>query len=133
MVSPKYGVGLLSLAGAALAQVTIYGQTPLAQTKTDGSWSAMTTLAAYNDTFLTPPAAPNPAANNNFALQLTKEAAQVEGISIAHNGPSFYGFSIEMSVITQIRECQAFVFFSAHLLYEEALAFAWKFLADVNK
>ncbi|KAJ2932239.1 hypothetical protein H1R20_g4863, partial [Candolleomyces eurysporus] len=92
---------VLTLTSTSLG-VTIYGQLPLGQTQTEGPWATTTALAAYNDTRLIPPAVPNPAINRNFAVQLQRDAAQVPGLSLPHVGPSFYGFSIEMSVITQV-------------------------------
>lgn len=96
---PMCGLVLLACLSGALAQVTIYGQLPLGQVMTNLS---TTTPAAYNDTVLVPPPVPNPAINNNFALQLQKDATAQGGLSVPHNGPSFYGFSIEMSVVTQL-------------------------------
>ncbi|KAF6757669.1 hypothetical protein DFP72DRAFT_890314 [Ephemerocybe angulata] len=77
---PMRGLVLLACLSRALAQVTVYGQLPLGQVMANLS---TTTPAAYNDTVL-------------------KDATAQGGLSVPHNGPSFYGFSIEMSVVTQL-------------------------------
>lgn len=80
--------------------VTIYGQTPLGFTQSaSGAASSYTGLPAYNTTILTPPVispAPSP-----YSLQLTNNVSAVKGVSIPVKG-SFYGFSIEFSVVNQI-------------------------------
>ncbi|KJA24887.1 glycoside hydrolase family 79 protein [Hypholoma sublateritium FD-334 SS-4] len=98
---------LLCSAFSAAHAVTVYGQIPLAQTAvataTDSSAATQTTLAAYDRTELTPPAlpSPNPGANA-YTLSLEKSAASVQGLSIPHVGGGFWGFSIEMSVVSQV-------------------------------
>ncbi|KAJ3506310.1 hypothetical protein NLJ89_g6943 [Agrocybe chaxingu] len=84
--------------------VTVYGQIPLAQTitPTDPAAPAATTLAAYNRTLLNPPALPNPLPATTYELPLQRDAAAASGISIPHVGGGFWGFSIEMSVISQV-------------------------------
>ncbi|KXN83267.1 hypothetical protein AN958_01638 [Leucoagaricus sp. SymC.cos] len=90
----------LLLVGKANARVTVYGQAPLAQTKTAAN-AATTTLAAYNDTELVPP--PLPTAHlREFKVDLQRDAVNVPGLSIPHKTASFFGFSIEMSVINQV-------------------------------
>ncbi|RXW22272.1 hypothetical protein EST38_g3572 [Candolleomyces aberdarensis] len=79
----------------------VYGQIPLGQTRSADNPQA-TKAAAYNDTLLTPPAVPSPAPVPNFQLQLQRDAANTPGLSIPHNGGAFWGFSIEMSVISQV-------------------------------
>jgi hypothetical protein len=97
----------LTGASAALAQVTVYGQIPLGQTASTAAFQTTTIRAAYNTTRLSVPALPEGAEgiSNDFVVQLAREAGAVPGISIPHEGASFYGFSIEMSVINQVREC----------------------------
>ncbi|KAF9649324.1 glycoside hydrolase family 79 protein [Thelephora ganbajun] len=79
--------------------VTVYGQGPLGATRTiqpDASWTG---LPAYDPTTLTPPVVsplPTP-----YFLQLTSDVNAVGGVSIPIKG-SFYGFSIEVSVVDQI-------------------------------
>ncbi|KAF9051566.1 glycoside hydrolase family 79 protein [Panaeolus papilionaceus] len=92
-----------------IAAVTVYGLTPLGQmplnptaTPTDAAPPVQTTLAAYNNTELIPPPIPNPAPATAFTLTLQQQAAGVPFLSIPHVGPSFWGFSIEMSVLTQV-------------------------------
>ena len=99
---------VLCSAFSAAHAVTVYGQIPLAQTvsatatATDSSAATATTLAAYDKTELTPPAlpSPNPGANA-YTLSLEKSAASVQGLSIPHVGGGFWGFSIEMSGVSQ--------------------------------
>jgi hypothetical protein len=89
------------------AQVTIYGQTPLGQIGSETATAAdaaMTTLAAYNDTILEAPGIPDPAPPTQFTLELQADSGAVTGLSIPHRSGSLWGFSIEMSVLTQICE-----------------------------
>lgn len=81
--------------------VTVYGQTPLGVTQTAQPGSAYTGLPAYDTTTLTPPViSPLP---GPYSLQLTSDVNAVGGVSIPING-TFFGFSIEVSVATQICE-----------------------------
>lgn len=104
---------LLCSALSTAHAVTVYGQIPLAQTvvatatATESSTlvATETGLAAYDKTELTPPALPNPNPGANaYTLSLEKSAASVQGLSIPHVGGGFWGFSIEMSVVSQICE-----------------------------
>ena len=89
----------------AQAQVTVYGQTAFGLTaSTSSSYVPTTTPAAYNNTRLVPPPITSPAPANAFTLTLQESATAVNGLSIPHVGGSFWGFSIEMSVISQVRE-----------------------------
>ena len=97
-----YLAALLSVFSTAQA-VTVYGQIPLAQTFT-AARPVQTVLAAYNDTQLTPPPVPNPAPARQFTLTLQHDATAVNGLSMPHVGLSFFGFSIEMSVVSQVRK-----------------------------
>jgi len=90
--------------------VTVYGQIPLQQTYT-AARASPTVLAAYNDTQLAPPPVPNPPPPRQFSLTLQHDAAAVPGLSIPHIGTSFFGFSIEMSVISQVCKCPFFLLF----------------------
>lgn len=86
-------------------QITVYSQVPLGQMGSETSTSAdpaATTLAAYNDTLLQPPPVPNPAPPTQFTLELQTNAGAVTGLSIPHQDGSLWGFSIEMSVVTQV-------------------------------
>jgi hypothetical protein len=89
----------LGMLGAARASVTVYGQVPI------GISSALaptgTVAAAYNDTTLQPPAVPSPAPPTAFTLSLQAANKTVSGLSIPIHG-TFFGFSVEMSVITQL-------------------------------
>lgn len=90
-------------AQSALA-VTVYGQAPLGATQTVQPDASYTGLPAYDTTTLTPPAiSPIP---GPYSLQLTNDVNAVGGVSIPVNG-TFYGFSIEVSVVNQIRELTA--------------------------
>ncbi|KAF5347305.1 hypothetical protein D9756_009946 [Leucocoprinus leucothites] len=94
------GLSLVLWAFQASAEVTIYGQIPLAQTLSAAA-STQTALAAYDDTVLTPP--PVPSGLNQFPrVELQSQANAVQGLSIPHTTGSFFGFSIEMSVINQL-------------------------------
>ena len=105
---------LLTLTQNVTASVTVYGQTGvISQVQTDGSAPTSTSsantafytgLAAYNTTILTAPALPNPLPATQFQVQLQGSSQDVNGLSIAQNG-AFLGFSIEMSVVTQVSQC----------------------------
>ncbi|PBK94950.1 glycoside hydrolase family 79 protein [Armillaria gallica] len=92
------------------AQVTVYGQIPLKETisQSNGGTStasvpaATSTLAAYDDTVLNPPPIPDPAPSTAFTLSIPAVNTSVTGLSIAHSTDSFYGFSIEMSLLTEV-------------------------------
>jgi len=88
-------------AQSALAEVTVYGQAPLGATRTIQPGATWTGLPAYDPTILTPPViSPLP---SPYFLQLTNDVTAVGGVSIPMKG-TFYGFSIEVSVVNQIRE-----------------------------
>ncbi|KAF8800345.1 glycoside hydrolase family 79 protein [Phlegmacium glaucopus] len=99
MLLPSLAV-LCSTLGLAQASVTVYSQIPLGTSA--GPNGPATTPAAYNKTRLVPPPIPSPPPPNAFTLTLSKDAGAVNGLSIPHVGPSFWGFSIEMSVIGQV-------------------------------
>ncbi|KAF8900473.1 hypothetical protein CPB84DRAFT_1847260 [Gymnopilus junonius] len=92
-------LALLCSAFTAAGAITVYGQIPLAQTAPNFPHP---TLAAYDRTVLTPPAIPSPAPATAYTLNLQREANAVPGLSIPHVGGSFWGFSIEMSVVSQV-------------------------------
>ncbi|KAF9457308.1 glycoside hydrolase family 79 protein [Collybia nuda] len=93
----------LSLTVTSCAAVTVYGQIPLAQTSTGSAGPEPTAvlLHAYDETILIPPTLPAERAPTKFTLNLSANNASVDNLSILQPG-SFYGFSIEMSVITQV-------------------------------
>jgi hypothetical protein len=93
---------LCSTLALAQAQVTIYDQVALL-TKTSTP-APTSTPPAYNNTRLVPPAIPNPPPASDFTLTLEQNAAVVTGLSMPHVGAAFWGFSIEMSVLSQVRE-----------------------------
>lgn len=93
----------------AHAQVTVYGQLPLRLTQT-GASAQISSPNAFNDTLLTPPPVPQPPPPRAFTIELQTDAANAFGLSIPHVGAGFYGFSIEMSVINQVREYQIYLF-----------------------
>ncbi|KAH9850912.1 hypothetical protein C2E23DRAFT_734171 [Lenzites betulinus] len=113
---PLLGV-LLTFFSSARADVTVYGvlgSTTAApsQSNTGTSTSSIsyvttpgparyTGLAAYNDVYLPPPPIPSPPPSNNFAINVPKSSSNVVGLSIPQAG-TFFGFSIEMSVATQL-------------------------------
>ncbi|KAI8977819.1 glycoside hydrolase family 79 protein [Trametes punicea] len=107
---------LLACAAAAKAQqVTIYGlfgsttAAPIQTTSVPSTTSfqtfsgpaTFTGLAAYNPVYLEPPPIPNPPPANQFTINLPNGAANMPGLSIPQAG-TFFGFSIEMSVATQL-------------------------------
>ena len=108
-------LSLLSLlAHSAYGQLTVYNTIPLYQqrvldaaTATSNATAAelpqaSPTLPAYDGTRLIPPALPQPLPATTFTLELPRDASQMQGLSIPHVGGGFYGFSIEMSVLSQI-------------------------------
>lgn len=102
MLAFALGALLLGLLAPAEAAVTVYGVIPLGQaTLTAGAAPQPTpTLPAYDGTVLRPPQPPFPPVER-LNLNVQRDALQVVGLSIPHTGPSFFGFSVEMSVITQ--------------------------------
>lgn len=104
MLLPNFVWGLSSLA-VARAAVTVYGQIPLAQTSTASGPAATPPLAAYDDTVLLPPDIPqgDQKPGTAFTLELQQNRNNMFGASIPQRG-DFYGFSIEMSVINQVRK-----------------------------
>jgi hypothetical protein len=118
---------LLSIATRAVeAQVTVYGQTPLAHQSTavvEGE-APLPTLAAYDGLVLTPPTPPTPAVTA-LALNVARDAAAVTGLSIPHTRAGFFGFSVEMSVITQTSTLQ-FFFELIHGVLIPFLYCSWK-------
>jgi len=90
------------------ADVTIYGQAPLAETRSatiTTSSVPQSTPGAYDDSVvLTPPPVPT-GLNLAPTIDLQRDAAALQGLSIPHTLGSFFGFSIELSVINQLREC----------------------------
>ncbi|KAI9058982.1 glycoside hydrolase family 79 protein [Trametes sanguinea] len=114
---PLFSSSLLACAAAAKAQVTIYGvfgsttTTASSQSSADASSTTsyqtvpgpatFTGLAAYNPVFLEPPAIPNPPPANQFTIALPNAAAGMNALSVPQ-APTFFGFSIEMSVATQL-------------------------------
>jgi hypothetical protein len=90
--------------------VTVYhGQIPLALTSS--AQDPITTAPAYNNTRLLPPTIPIPPPSNVFTLTLQQNAANVSGLSIPHVGGCLWGFSIEMSVISQVRKSNFLLLF----------------------
>lgn len=105
----------------AEASVTVYYQIPLGHqpTSTPAATASATVgpepsqtgvytgLAAYDPTTWPPPPLPNPPPPMQFPIVLLPAADQVGGLSIKIPA-SFFGFSIEMSVVTQHCECSPF-------------------------
>jgi hypothetical protein len=90
----------------ARASVTVYHlQAPISgPTGTAAAAAAnYTGAAAYDPILLTAPAIPSPPPPNTFFIQLFNSNVDQGRLSIPVSG-SFYGFSIEMSVISQVRE-----------------------------
>lgn len=109
LLSTVLSLGFLSTARA----VTVYGQIPIAQTSatsqaappppTPSVVGSAIKNAAYDTTILNPPAVPQQQ-GLNYTINLNPNNASVANLSIMQHG-SFYGFSVEMSVVTQISEC----------------------------
>ncbi|KAI0702821.1 glycoside hydrolase family 79 protein [Cerioporus squamosus] len=106
MAIPTLLCTLLTAVAGAQA-ITVYGQAGQQQqtigTSTGTATSALpsSTLAAYDTLVLNPPPLPNPLPPNQFGVQLAADAINVNGLSIPQSG-AFYGFSVEMSVVTQV-------------------------------
>lgn len=83
------------------AAVTVY-QIPLA-TATSPASANYTGAASYDAVQLTAPALPNPAPPMQFTLPIQASSDGVPNLSIKQDG-MFYGFSVEMSVVTQVSE-----------------------------
>jgi len=112
------GLGILMQALVTFAQITVYyqkGQQLLASRTLSASSVNYTGTTAYNLTVLNPPAPPNPAITTNFAIQL--QNGGTPGASIQQMG-SFFGFSIETSVVDQV--CEQFLHFRS---FVDVLAF----------
>lgn len=98
------------------ASVTVYGisgieaQEPLTlSASSSASSSDPTNLPAFNSLVLQPPPVPVPAPPTRFVLTVpatTQDAVVDDGlmVSVVQNG-SFFGFSIEFSVVDQVSEC----------------------------
>ncbi|TFK83593.1 glycoside hydrolase family 79 protein [Polyporus arcularius HHB13444] len=121
MYYPLFALSTCLFASAVHADVTIYGllgQTTAAPVQTgtatgttqqSATTSFVTThgppqyteLAAYNNIYMEPPAIPNPPPANQFAIGVPTDATLMNGLSIKQSG-TFFGFSIEMSVVNQL-------------------------------
>ncbi|KAJ7512818.1 glycoside hydrolase family 79 protein [Mycena galericulata] len=85
----------------AAASVTVLNQIPMGIASAVSSTA--TQLAAYNDTVLNPPPVPSPAPPTSFTLSIPAVNTSVPQAQLSIPIPgSFFGFSIEMSVITQL-------------------------------
>ncbi|KAI0697373.1 hypothetical protein BC835DRAFT_1472948 [Cytidiella melzeri] len=78
---------------------TATGSAAVASSSALSAWLAA--MPAFNNEVLQPPPVLSPAPPTQFTLGLQTSAAAVSGLSIPLNG-SFLGFSIEMSVVTQV-------------------------------
>ena len=116
----------------AQAQVTIYGQAALGLLTSTATPTS--TPAAYNNTLLVPPQIPSPAPANVFTLSLQQGAAGINGLSIPHVGGSFWGFSIEMSVISQVRKSISSTLKTSSISFYNLflLCFSWQKLVCVQ-
>jgi hypothetical protein len=104
------GLGWLSTAAKA---VTVYGQIPIGQVTATGFQTQSTAApatggnssvngAAYDNTILNPPQLPGDV-QLQFTVNVQQQNTSVQGISIMQHG-SFFGFSVETSVVTQLSE-----------------------------
>ncbi|KAH7927999.1 glycoside hydrolase family 79 protein [Leucogyrophana mollusca] len=95
----------LSFLSVTRASVTVYGQIPYADSSatSTGAGATYTGAAAYDPTVLTPPALPNPMPNLQPTVQLSSSSSNIGGLSLSiPQIGAFYGFSIEVSVVTQV-------------------------------
>ncbi|KAG0694605.1 glycoside hydrolase family 79 protein [Suillus ampliporus] len=91
---------LIFSSGLVRAAVTAYGphvQSPFVTTT--AASASYTGAASYDQTILNAPAPPNPPPSTQFNVEL--QTGDVSGLSIQQEG-SFFGFSIEFSVTTQV-------------------------------
>lgn len=102
-ILPTLLVSLTSLIPVSYASVTVYSQQPIGANTATAAAANYTGAAAYDPTILQVPPIPNPAPATQFTLQLQQQAQAVQGLSIQQSG-SFMGFSIETSVVNQVRE-----------------------------
>ena len=106
MVTLALWTVLAAAASAVRGAVTVYGQIPMGHLTTSIAADAapLPTLAAYDGLVLNPPAPPDTPVTEEY-FQVPRDAAQLPGLSIPHSTASaFFGFSVEMSVITQTSE-----------------------------
>ena len=98
---------LFAALSTGVRAVTVYnqaGQQPIGTATSSGTAPTSTsTLAAYDARILNPPPLPNPLPANAFGIQLPAQASGMNALSIPLSG-AFYGFSVEMSVVTQVSE-----------------------------
>ncbi|KAI0772363.1 glycoside hydrolase family 79 protein [Trametes elegans] len=97
---PTLLLALLAACGGGARAVTVYHQQPIVTTTVEPG-ATYTGLPAYDPRVLDPPPLPNPLPANQFFIQLAQDAQNVQGLSIPLSG-AFFGFSIEMSVVTQV-------------------------------
>lgn len=92
----------LSFFRVADASVTLYGvQGALTTTTTTASSAAYTGMQAYNPVLLQAPPLPSPVPANTFNIQVANAVPAGSSIKLAG---SFMGFSIEFSVLNQVRK-----------------------------
>ncbi|ESK94670.1 glycoside hydrolase family 79 protein [Moniliophthora roreri MCA 2997] len=88
------------------ASITVYKNPFAAATETSSLSPTATLLAAFNDTVLQAPSIPSdPKPPNEISLELPVDANALVGMEVAlsiQQTCAFWGFSIEMSVVTQV-------------------------------
>ncbi|OCH90123.1 glycoside hydrolase family 79 protein [Obba rivulosa] len=95
-----YGVqGPLELATGSAGPTLVYTSDTAAGTAVFDPVN-FTGPAAFNPVILAPPPVPSPAPPTSFPINLPQNAQNMPGLSIEQKG-SFFGFSMEMSVINQ--------------------------------
>ena len=112
--------------------VTVYGQIALGFSTTSAAHAPTSTPNAYNNTRLIPPPIPNPAPASFFSLILQQDAAVVDGLSIPHVGGCFWGFSIEMSVISQVRKSDFLLDLVYLFIYLILICLSWQKLVCLS-
>ena len=113
-----FGLALSVVAQTTTQQITIYGIYGSTSVPTGGSTTSTTAstsfvtipgppqytgLAAYNPVFYLPPALPNPVPGTTATINVPNVVSAASGLSIPQRS-TFFGFSIEMSVATQLSQ-----------------------------
>jgi hypothetical protein len=101
----------LAAAAAGVRAVTVYNQQPYGQMSASGTGTASasaaaasyTGAAAYDPTVLNAPPLPSPMPALQYSVWMAASNATVANLSIPLAG-TFFGFSIEFSVLNQVGE-----------------------------
>ena len=91
-VQGPIAIGPTTTSSSAVVETAVY----------DPPYGTYSGYAAYNPIVLAPPPVPS-GLSTQYDLVLPENAADVHGLSIPQSG-SFLGFSVEMSVVTEVGE-----------------------------